>query len=356
MLKNIKITNFKGIKHLQIDALSQLTLIGGKNNCGKTSLMEAMFMQFDRMNPHITIRQSLARGVGVIPTEPEFLWAPIFNDFDLSQKIEIESLFNDKRKALIIEVRNNVKKVIPGNINPLNLNNTELHRPATVEALTLRFYTAHQEVERSNLILEKTGFNLNVEMSNGNINPSAFFAARQPSNQNEDSERLGRLEIENSTPDVVAVLQSIVPEIKSITAIRIADSSMIYADIGKPKKVPISYMGDGISRLLSIVLAIATCKNSVVFIDEIENGLHYSVLEKIWLGIAKASKKFNCQIIATTHSHEFLTSARNAILSDSELSNQFSYIRLSNKDNSISGKNFDSKLLDFAIESEMEIR
>ena len=90
MLENITVKNFKGIKNLEIEHLSKLTLIGGKNNCGKTSLMEAMFMQFDRMNPHITIRQSLARGVSVIPTEPEFMWAPIFNEFNLSKKIVIE--------------------------------------------------------------------------------------------------------------------------------------------------------------------------------------------------------------------------------------------------------------------------
>ena len=354
MLESITVKNFKGIKTLEIEHLSKLTLIGGKNNCGKTSLMEAMFMQFDRMNPHITIRQSLARGVSVTPTEPEFMWAPIFNEFNLSKKIAIESKFNGKRKALEIEINKNFKKTIPGNIH--SINGIQNNAPTPVDALTLKFFQASQEIEKSNLILEKTGFNLNIEHSNGSVMPSSFFPARQQSNPNEDAERLGRLEIENGTNDIVGVLKSIAPEIKSITAIRIADASMIYADIGQTKKVPISYMGDGISRLLSITLAIATCKNSVVFIDEIENGLHYSVLEKIWLGLAKASQRFNCQIIATTHSHEFLTSACNALKNEPSLVNEFSYIRLTNKNNNILGKYFDSKLLDFAIESEMEIR
>ena len=238
MLENIKVKNFKGIKSLEIENLSRLTLIGGKNNCGKTSLMEAMFMQFDRMNPHITIRQSLARGVSVIPTEPEFMWAPIFNEFNLSKKIVIESIFNGKRKAIELEIIKNHTKTIPGNIPYIN--GIQNNASAPVDALALKFFHASQEVERSNLILEKTGFNLNMVHSTGYSIPSSFFPARSQSNPNEDAERLGRLEIENNTDDIINVLNSIVPEIKSITAIRIADASMIYVDIGQGKKVNIT--------------------------------------------------------------------------------------------------------------------
>lgn len=65
---------------------------------------------------------------------------------------------------------------------------------------------------------------------------------------------------------------------------------MLYVDIGINKKIPMSFMGDGISRLTSILLAILTTKNGIVFIDEIENGIHYSVQNKIWMSNPKSCK------------------------------------------------------------------
>ncbi len=356
MLESIYIKNFKGIQQLQIDKLSQLTLIGGKNNCGKSSLMEAMCMLFKRMDPNIIIQQSILRGVNVIPAEPDFMWAPIFNDFDLNKKIEIASTYIGKTKKLEIEVQKNVKRDIPVRTLPINTLQNPLASIADV--LYLTFSDDEAISEKSGIYIEQNqGFNLNIEISNSwKPIPVAYFSSRQISNQNEDAERLGRIDINKNINDVLEVMRSIVPEMVSISAIRIANASMIYVDLGKEKKFPISYMGDGIARLLSIVLAIATCKDGIVFIDEIENGLHHSVIKEVWTGIFNASNKFACQIVATTHSHEFLTSACAAMRELQITTPDFSYIRLVSKDENIEAKTFDYELLDYAISSEMEIR
>ena len=356
MLDSILIKNFKGIKQLKIDKLSKLTIIGGKNNCGKSSLMEAMSMLFKRMDPNIVIQHSISRGVNVIPTEPEFMWAPVFNDFDLTKKIEINSKFKGKTKKLEIEVQKNVKRNIP--VGPLPFNSIQNTSVSIADVLYLKFSDEKSVSEKSGIYLEQNGgFSLNVEHTSPyKPIPTAYFSSRQISNQNEDSERLGRIDINNNVNDVLEVMRSIVPEISSITAIRVSNASMIYVDLGKEKKFPVSYMGDGISRLLSIVLAIATCRSGIVFIDEIENGLHYSVIKDVWKGVVNASNKFDCQIVATTHSHEFLTSACEAMKELDANEPDFSYIRLVKKDDEVFGKAFDYTMLDYAIVSEMEIR
>lgn len=356
MLQNFRVKNYKGIKDLVIPKMTRLTLIGGKNNSGKSSLMESMLMVFNRMDPHIIIRPSLLRGIAAIPSEPDFMWAPIFNDFDLSKKIELSGKFNSENRQLEISIRKDFKRSLPVNNIQAGVIPVAIGSTAT-DALSLKFSDGPSVIEQSLITLEATGFNLNIELSKrGAKVPVAYFSPRQASNLNEDSERLGRVELSNSAEHVTEILRYIVPEIKTITAIRIQDSSLIYADIGKSRKVPIAYMGDGISRLLSIILAIATCKGGIIFVDEIENGLHYSVIENIWCGIIKAAKIFNCQIIATTHSHEFLVSACTSFKKSSASDNEFSYIRLVNRNDSVSCKIFDKDLLDFAIESEMEIR
>jgi AAA15 family ATPase/GTPase len=68
-------------------------------------------------------------------------------------------------------------------------------------------------------------------------------------------------------------------------------------------------MGDGIFRLLTIALAIPEARNGEVLIDEIENGLYYSVMSDVWESLAKLAEIFNAQLFATTHSEECIRAA-----------------------------------------------
>ena len=80
-----------------------------------------------------------------------------------------------------------------------------------------------------------------------------------------------------------------------------AEGSFIYADIGLGEMLDLRIMGDGLVHLTSILLHIASAAGGIVLIDEIENGLHHSIMHKVWRAIAAAARQFNTQVIATTH-------------------------------------------------------
>ena len=82
--------------------------------------------------------------------------------------------------------------------------------------------------------------------------------------------------------------------------------------------------------------------------------MHYSVIKEVWKGIAKASQDFNCQIICTTHSHEFLSYV-NETIQENDI-DDFSYIRLDRNNNEILGKHFNKELLSLALKNDMEVR
>ena len=63
-------------------------------------------------------------------------------------------------------------------------------------------------------------------------------------------------------------------------------------------------MGDGIWRMLGLALAVVHSQNSILLIDEIDTGLHHTVMDKMWRFLDECSKRFNVQIIATTHSRD----------------------------------------------------
>lgn len=72
--------------------------------------------------------------------------------------------------------------------------------------------------------------------------------------------------------------------------------------------VPIGSMGDGVWRLLALSIALALCKDGVLLVDEIDTGLHYTVMTAMWNIICNSAKRFNVQVFATTHSWDCIYS------------------------------------------------
>ena len=69
-------------------------------------------------------------------------------------------------------------------------------------------------------------------------------------------------------------------------------------------RIPIGSMGDGIWRMLGIALALVRAANGILLIDEIDTGLHFSVMAKMWRLIYETAKRLNVQVFATTHSRD----------------------------------------------------
>lgn len=115
--------------------------------------------------------------------------------------------------------------------------------------------------------------------------------------------KLNPLIIEKSIHEIIEVLTQID---EKIVGIQLGLNDAVLFDIGLSRLVPMHVMGDGMRQILSILATIATSKEQMVFIDEIDNGLHYSTLAVLWQAILKAAKEFNVQVFATTHSYECL--------------------------------------------------
>jgi AAA15 family ATPase/GTPase len=72
--------------------------------------------------------------------------------------------------------------------------------------------------------------------------------------------------------------------------------------------IPLSNFGDGIKRFITIICAMYSSKDGYLYLDEIENGIHYTNLDKLWEIILTISKEQNVQVFATTHSKECIES------------------------------------------------
>lgn len=70
------------------------------------------------------------------------------------------------------------------------------------------------------------------------------------------------------------------------------------------RRIPIGSMGDGIWRLLGIALALVRARGGVLLVDEIDTGLHYSVLVDMWRLVFETARSLDVQVFATTHSRD----------------------------------------------------
>jgi len=70
------------------------------------------------------------------------------------------------------------------------------------------------------------------------------------------------------------------------------------------QRIPIGSMGDGIWRLLGIALALVSARGGVLLIDEIDTGLHFSVLVDMWRLVFETARSLDVQVFATTHSRD----------------------------------------------------
>jgi len=129
---------------------------------------------------------------------------------------------------------------------------------------------------------------------------------------------------------------------------------VIHGDIGAGRLIPLPLLGEGVARLASLILAIANAENGVVLVDEIENGVHYSIMGRVWEAIKEAVRRFNVQLFATTHSRECIEAAHAAFSKDEKY--DFRFHRLERVRDSIKVKSYDQEALSAAIQVGLEVR
>lgn len=78
-------------------------------------------------------------------------------------------------------------------------------------------------------------------------------------------------------------------------------------------RIPLKSLGDGVTRFFGIAAALVKSRNGLLLIDEVENGIHYSVHEKLWKMILKAAHEYNIQVVATTHSWDTVVGFADAV-------------------------------------------
>lgn len=118
--------------------------------------------------------------------------------------------------------------------------------------------------------------------------------------------------------------------------------------------MPIKTMGDGMNRLFGLGLALACAKDGMLLVDEIENGIHWSVLPEVWRFVVKVAKRLNVQVFATTHSNDCLKAFYVGTKDDEEMDGVS--VRIEKKNGDFNAETFDESRLSVIMKEGIEIR
>ncbi len=375
ILNSLEIRGFRGFRHLQIERLGRVNLIVGKNNVGKSSLLEALQLYAVRGSPALIWELLRVRDESRYSSEvrDERKYSSSNRSVSIEDRLSaLKYLFYGRK-----DVRAQLEPILIGPVNSLDevlsvavgWYAREIDEQSTVRRRLLEseeYDTVDNPVPRFTIQIgmePKVDYPLSFSTLSrlGRSEPKDInFVSRSANGLTR--EEVGGLwdsiSLTSLEKDVLAALRIIAPGVEGLSLVGDPGSSAgripIVRIMGIDEPLPLRSLGDGMQRMLGIALALANAQDGMLLVDEIENGIHYSVQPELWQLILQIAYRLNVQVFATTHSWDCIKGFQEAAQEDKQ--NEGLLIRLESKKDDISVTLFDERRLAIATREEIEVR
>lgn len=350
-LKSIKFNNYRGLKSLKIPRLRRINLIGGYNGTGKSTLLEGIFLLLDRRSPGALTRSYDWRKVASNKIDYLFL------DQDKNKPIEIIAETTDGKHCITLtygEPPTGVSINIPAH-NIENQINQQISGSSHV-GINVNTVIDGQPDDASFWIPTKDGFLINTYRIGLRKIPLGIIVTAVTRNTPQvDAERYSEIVRNNKQNELYEMTSILRPNLKAILLLQDNNNPCLYGQLDNGDSMPIAMLGDGLQTILSIAMNIMHIPGGILFLDEFDSTIHYSILDKIWISIAKLANKYNCQIFAVTHSRECIEAAARGLNKQSQI-NDLQYIRLEKNHGEVEAVSYTGQEIIDASEGDWEIR
>jgi len=370
MLTSIKIDNYRTFSDLDIPLVSRVNLFSGKNNAGKSAFLEAIYLHVNSFSDQ-SIFKVLNDREEIIERGNNELYVSPIRHFYPNHKIDIE---NYKP----VNITSNL------DITSINLGYSYIERDAN--RVTRKIVDIHIDSDDREILLEDA-FSLSLLTKSERTERAGEFPLYQDNDNSFESQRAFRrgggsgerknvlmVPSSGTSFDELGFLWDNISLTDSekyiLNALRIIESrvtgiAMIQQRKGSPRRTPVvklrhiddpvtlKSLGDGMGRIFQIILSLANCSNGVLLIDEFENGLHWSVQEKVWEIIFNLSHSLNVQVFCTSHSRDCILSFKENWRKRPE---NGMFYRIENTNGFVEAKKYDLETLNDSLEFDVEVR
>ncbi|WP_120858992.1 AAA family ATPase [Helicobacter pylori] len=365
MIQSVRIKKFKNFKDTTIDGFTKLNIITGGNNVGKSNLLEALYYLVGKsMHPCANITE-IYDNIRKEPltTESKNL---MFYSLDTEKEIQIVTTL-DNNQTLDLQIKfiaSENQKVIESQIIP-TAEQTQMSSQLnfTLKKNNEEIYNDHLNIAKiPNFppIPNQSGYNRQFK----NFEPSQL-------------QKLLPFESATIIPSDVAYRQAHMIQAVS----KICSNNQLEEELNKhlnqfdnniqsisfntnnqlklkvkniKEKVPLSVFGDGLKKYLHIVSAFMADNAKTIYIDEVENGLHFSrmgLLLKNIIDFINNNKDGNLQVFMTTHNQEFIE-ILDQVIREKDFAHQTKLFCLKQDDQYVIPRTYYGENLEYYFENE----
>ena len=326
MLTSLHVSGFRDLRELEVSRLGPVNLFVGANNSGKTSLLEAVEIFLGRGETR-ALFAGCARREETLRSDRQLLVdvCHLFQGHKLRPGTEFSVRGHNgglrsvhvqvpKERLSETEMRRlgeRLERARIGRQEVLTGLEVEERGRGEDEILALRVWTEGWEEDVETLLpLNELGGAPYMD----------YLATRRRFSDGEgvtfnfittaglDPQQLVRLwdgiVLGAEESMVLDSLRVVEPRIERIAAVsrEVSSGAFVLRMEGSDQRVPLGSMGDGIRRLLALSACLARSANGTVLIDEIDTGLHHTVMAKMWKLVVETALRRKIQVFATTHS------------------------------------------------------
>lgn len=369
MLRDLTIQNYRSFKNFHVEDLARVNLIVGMNNSGKTSLLEAVYLLVNQGLLQCLIELLNNRGelaierstrlIGEAALSRSYQVTHIFYGHQLNPERTIH-IYSQKDHSLSFQIQPHQV------LQQLKLfEDFEEESEADFSTFELKFiYGKDLEIEipvrrDGSIKMPRTSRLTRLSQADslaGNSNQSLFLTT-----SNFSFEQLAVLwDVITLTPkeeSIVAALKILEPAVEriSFTSRQTSNSGILLKLHEQRYPIPLGSMGDGMRRILTLVMAAVTVENGFLLVDEIDTGLHYQTQADMWRLVLEVAQQLNIQIFATTHSWDCISAFQEA-LTQVEDSSVGKLWRLSRRGEEIRAVEYTAEDLSTAVHQSIEVR
>lgn len=289
VLQSLTLTAMRGIKDLVLDGLAPFNLVVGANNAGKSTILEA---------------------AGIVLRPP-----------DIGQWIETarhRDALMDIGEGICALFPNDGKSAANGDsyeLSPIVLGATIQNEPRRV--VTSALVSKVQDVS-GNLEV-----NLRMQVSiNGELPIEIRYPSKKPVSHEVPMHRVFTVAPADhcSTDFFVQMLSDVITmgqkktaldflkffdsEVEELDIVSLGQRHSVYVQHARRGSVDLSSFGDGMRRSTALALALTRAAQGVLLVDEIEAGIHHTLLQSVIGRLWEVARTLNVQILSTTHSLE----------------------------------------------------
>jgi len=366
LLSSFYVENFRIFDRLEIKRLSRVNLWVGRNNVGKSALLEAIYIYVSGADTEIFSELMQSRQEYWEPKGQEgnkkFSFSP-FRHFFKGHKMP---LLNESGFKLAVD-----KNVIPLHIKTAGYVSEETDKgfvrrrltdPEEIENCASEievFVVAEKEHNLQLLFSEERGFDprrrLLFNSKPSNVLGSIQLVPTQGISGRKAAQLWDAINLTDLANVVIEGLKLVETRLLGLAFVENPreDRLPLVKLEGQEERVSLKSLGDGVNRVFHIMLALVNAKGGALLIDEFENGLHWTVQESVWRVLFMMAEKLNVQVFCTTHSRDCINAFGKVW---HEFEDEGAFFRLYAHNNDIKAREYSLENLCDSLETDVDVR